>query len=200
MKYGLILLLIISSGCSHFKKKEVVSESIIYFNETESLFYQALKTNDHKIYEELKAKVRIKAVNGFEEGFLHAAVYSDLDIFKEVSATLININQKSVFDLSPLQIAVERQDYDKVSHLLVLGADVNHIGFLGEPLFFIPLKKKDLKMLQILMNYNFDPEVLGFMNKTWQNFNFASDEMTRYSEKYRNRKIPVKKSFSIFGD
>lgn len=194
-----ILLLLISAnfGCSLFSKKDTESHSrpvVIKYSNFEAEAHQKILNLNMKNAEPFSPSIynqlNYEAVSFIEETLLHAATALDNNndkIFDEILFRTHNIDRPSVFSKTPLTIAVENNDLYKTKKLLDKGANVDHLEFLSNPIFFITLKTKNKEMLKLLISYNFNPTQMGFMDRYWKDISTSTEIallMKEYDQKY----------------
>lgn len=198
----LILVLLTLTSCASFKKEAPKEEEpvLILTNEEQDLF-KALRFKNKPKALELISKVRINVKDTFQETYTHAAVYSGVKFLALVIEKGALVDSPTNFLETPLSVSVKNGFLEEASFLLSKGANVNQKEMLGSPLFFLALENKNLPMLKLLMKYNFNPLEKGFMDKTWEEFKFAQEEMRDYIKGYKKQdliqeKPPIKdKSF-----
>lgn len=193
IKYFFLLLLILGCSSQPLKKLE---DKVVLFNEEEQKAYSLLTQNKPNAFKEIINSLNFNHVGESEETFLHGAIsISDIELFKDIIKRhgIHKIDKMNIFSKSALTLSIENNDVTKAEILLKSGANVNQRGFLEEPIFFIPLKNKNLRMLNLLMSYNFDPNVKGFMEKLWGDFHFAEKEMLDYQNRYNKKYKKISK-------
>lgn len=137
----------------------------------------ALADNVENFDKNFYDNLNYEAISSLDETLLHAASFANNNIliFDEIVARTTNIDRVSIFSKTPLTLAIENNDVYKAKVLLDKGANVNHLEFLSNPLFFIPLKNKNSEMFKLLLKYNFNPTQIGFMDKTWKEISTSNE-------------------------
>lgn len=186
----LILLFLTLTSCASFKKEAPIQEEqiLVLTNEEQELF-KALRFKDKQKALELIPKVRINVKDSFQETYTHVAIHSGINFISLVIEKGALVDSPTTFLETPLSLAVKNGLLEEANFLLSKGANVDQKEMLGSPLFFTALEKKDLPMLKLLMKYNFNPLEKGFMNKTWEEFKFAQEEMRDYIKVYKKQDL-----------
>lgn len=156
------------------------------FEDEDALFYALARHDD--ITDDMIKKVNISIKNKYGETFTYAAVSKAANLEKIIKAGG-PIDLENDFKMSPLHGAVARGKIESAELLIKAGANINHQDALGNPIFFEALDDKNLEMLQFLMKHNFNPNIVGFMEKRWPDFEFAENTMSEYVKRY-NRANP----------
>lgn len=193
----ILLLFLISCQTSSFKKDTEVFK-INFLNKDANYLLNSIKDKKCSNIVDVDfflTNYNVNDISGFDENLLHiASEYCPDNLFETILSQTININQPTVFSKTPLAIALDIKSINKAEKLLKRGADVNTLEFLSNPLFFIPIKQNNIKTLELLIEYNFDPYLLGFMNQSWKDLN-PSIEIKKIMENYQviyNQKILLK--------
>lgn len=207
-KYILFIILICLStyniGCQTFSSKNNKNfiSNVKFSNSEEIAFNTILSATDEvELSTNFYNLLNYEAISSIEESLLHAATRSKSDnVFKEVLKRTNSVDRVSVYLKTPLTLAVEQNNYERAESLLMKGANSSHQEFLGNPIFFIIIKNQNIKMLNLFMTYNFDPELLGFMNKSWRDLNTSLEIrniLNKYSISYVIKKPKVEKQSLI---
>jgi len=192
----MLILVLTHSGCAFFSKKKesLKAPTIVRYTDNEYIAYDKIINSflnkidnfDQDFYNHLN----YESLSSTNESLLHAACLSvneNYKIFDEVLSRTKNIDQVSVYSKTPLTFAIERNDLYKTKSLLSKGANVDHLEFLSNPIFFIPIKNKNIDMLRLLISFNFNPTQMGFMNRYWKDIPTSveiSSLMKEYDQKF----------------
>lgn len=184
----LFLILILVTGCSSLEVKKPIEILPPKFNEIDDQFYVALRINDEDKINLLINEVNFNAIGYFDSTMTHGAVNSSFKLFEKIiKEKNPPIDNKDIFGETPLRLAVRSGKIEHVKLLLEKGANINNIDPYGNPIFFEALRNKNLSLLKVLLKYNFDPNVIGFLGKTWKDYDFATEIMTDYVKTYRSK-------------
>lgn len=194
----MIIPLFFILGCQH---KKIASEKILIKKMTpveENLFMrlESSKCEKDVVSEILDPinKVNFNSISKDHElTYLHiATIYCSNDLFSQILLKTKETDLASVFSKTPLTLALEQNDIFKSEQLLKQGANPNHLEFIGNPIFFIPLKNKNKLLLNLLFTYRVNTFQLGFMESSWREV-FKNHEFQSLIDKYERNIVNNKK-------
>lgn len=92
-----------------------------------------------------------------------------------------HIEHRDVFNETVLRRVVRLSNLKMAKVFLDAGAKIDDHSKLSNPIFFEALANQDLDMLKLLTKYRFNPNLLGFLDRNWTFYNFATEFMEKYT-------------------